>query len=283
MAAPKWAWAPISEGDGLVSLIRSLNPKMLELQRALVGGSGAPVGAHYLVDLADATLTAEVVVSAIGKSMAIAANAAAERTLLELGPLAILSAIGLEETYYAAHVQGGGGITPWYCLGSNSNSALTTGAVAANTLYAVPFVAPGRGATLDRIAFNVTTLLAGNARCGIYDATSLTNLYPNALIEDGGSISTGTTGVKSTTISRALTPGKLYWAVFVADVAVTVRTHQAGTVSNILGFDSTLPNGGNRGLSVAFTFAALPSTFPASATLITTGTNIPAVFGRFGA
>jgi hypothetical protein len=180
-------------------------------------------------------------------------------------------------------VQGGGGITPWYLLGANNTAVLTAGAVAANTLYAVPFVAPGRGATLDRIAFNVTTLLAGNGRCGIYDATSDTNLYPASLIVDGGSIAVGTTGVKSTTISQALTPGKLYWAVFVADVAVTVRSHQSGTVSNIVGFDSTLPVGGNRGVSVGFTFAALPGTFPASAALITSGSNIPCVFGRYGA
>jgi hypothetical protein len=189
-----------------------------------------------------------------------------------------------EPNAYSGHT-GGGGLAIWYALGSNNNSSLTTGAVVANTLYAIPFVAPFRAGppTLDRLAFNVTTLLAGNGRAGIYNSTSVTNLYPSSLVIDGGSIATGTTGVKAATISQALTPGKLYWAVFVADVAATLRTHQAGTVGGILGFDSTLPNGGNRGISVAFTFAALPGTFPVSAALITTGTNIPAVFGRYSA
>jgi len=47
-----------------------------------VGGAGAaPVGAHYLVDLADGTLTAEVVVSANGKALVTAANYAAMKVL----------------------------------------------------------------------------------------------------------------------------------------------------------------------------------------------------------
>lgn len=48
------------------------------------GGGGAPVGAGYLVNAADPTLTGEVVVSAYGLSLALAANAAAARTLLDL-------------------------------------------------------------------------------------------------------------------------------------------------------------------------------------------------------
>lgn len=188
----------------------------------------------------------------------------------------------IEDTYYSAHVQGGSGITPWYAFGSTNNSAYATVAVVANTLYGVPFVAPARpGITLDRIAFNVTTLLAGNGRCGIYDATSDTNIYPNALIVDGGSLSTGTTGVKSTTISQALTPGKLYWAVYVGDAAATLRAHQGGTATMILGTASSLPVNPFRDLEVAFTFAALPSTFPASGTLTTN--NPPVVFGRYSA
>jgi len=47
-------------------------------------GGGAPTDAHYLVDLANGDLTAEVVVSANGKSLVTAANYAAMRGLLDL-------------------------------------------------------------------------------------------------------------------------------------------------------------------------------------------------------
>lgn len=187
------------------------------------------------------------------------------------------------EAYYAAHVSGGGGLDIWYLLGSNSNNAITSGAVTANTLYGIPFIAPTRGATLDRLGFNVVTLLAGNARVGLYSATSDTNLYPNALVVDGGGISTGSGGVKSATISQVLTPGALYWAVYLGDAAPSVRTHQGGTATNILGFDSSLPNGGTRGISVAQAYGALPATFPVGAALVITGTTFPAVFGRYSA
>ena len=45
------------------------------------GGGGAPTDAHYLVDLANGTLTAEVVVSANGKSLVTAADYAAMKAL----------------------------------------------------------------------------------------------------------------------------------------------------------------------------------------------------------
>lgn len=185
--------------------------------------------------------------------------------------------------YYQAHVQGGGGLTPWYVLGTNNNNSLIAGAVTANTLYACPFIAPARGATLDRIGFAVTTLLAGNGRCGIYNATSDTNLYPSSLVVDGGSISTATTGAKTTTISQALTPGNLYWAAYLGDAAPSLRCHQAGTATGLLGVDSTLTSGGGRGIQVALAFAALPATFTAGATITVTGSVFPAVFGRYGA
>jgi hypothetical protein len=188
---------------------------------------------------------------------------------------------GVESAYYMSHVNGGGSLEVWYCLGQLMNLNNTTQTFAANQITAYPFVAPARGGTLDRIAFNVTTAVAGNARVGIYDATSDSNLYPNALVVDGGSISTGTTGIKSATISVALTPGKLYWCVSLADAASSVRALSAGSGNNILGYDNTLVTNPNRSLQAALTFGALPGTFPAGAGTATA--NPPAAFVRYSA
>ena len=55
-------------------------------------------------------------------------------------------------------------------------------AMAANTLYAVPFLV-ARSSTWDRIAIEVTTAAAGkSARLGIYKNGD--NLYPGSLVEN---------------------------------------------------------------------------------------------------
>lgn len=198
------------------------------------------------------------------------------------GVLGVARIPGVEQTYYAAHINAGGGLDIWYPLGANNNNTSSTAVVTANRLYAVPFVGPGRGATLDRLGINVTVAVAGNARFGIYDATSDTNIYPNALIVDGGAVSTSTTGAKSVTISQALTPGKLYWVVYLGDAAPTVRVLTGGSGSAICGIDSSFPSGSNKGLFVAQTYGSLPGTFPVSAST-ENGTAVPLVYGRFSA
>ena len=146
----------------------------------------------------------------------------------------------------------------------------------------MPFIA-GRGGTIDRIAVNVTTLAAsGVMRCGIYDSTSDTNLYPNALILDSGELSTASTGVKSATVSQALTAGKLYWFVTLTGTAApTLRALAATDLHSIFNLDNTLGTAPGRYLQVALAYGALPSTFTASAS-VTTGT-VPAVFVRYSA
>lgn len=166
----------------------------------------------------------------------------------------------------------------WY-TSPNTGTALTTGAVTLGRLYAVPFISSKAG-TLDRIAFNVTTLLAGYGRCGIYSDTG--SLYPGALLLDGGQMDTSTTGVKSTTINQALSASSMYWLVFLASVAVTVRCLSVGSMSPVLGFNNTLGTAPNVGLYAAQTYGALPSTFPASPTMITAA-PIPAIFVRYSA
>jgi len=165
----------------------------------------------------------------------------------------------------------------WYTA-ANTGTALTTGAVTLGRLYAIPFLCP-KAITLDRIAFNVTTLLAGYARAGIYSDTG--SLYPGARLLDGGEISTGTTGVKSATINQALAAG-IYWLAFLASVAVTVRCFAVASLIPILGISNALGTAPNLGIYAAQAYGALPASFPGTPTMIT-ATPIPAVFVRLSA
>jgi len=84
----------------------------------------------------------------------------------------------------------------WY-TSPTTGTALTTGVVTANRLYAIPFVTP-KGITVDRIGINVTTLVVGVAMLGIYADNGI---YPGSLLLNAGVVSTGATGVQSITIS----------------------------------------------------------------------------------
>jgi hypothetical protein len=131
---------------------------------------------------------------------------------------------------------------------------------------------------LDRIAIIVTTLLAGKVHFGIFADSGV--VYPSSLLLDSGEFDTGTTGVKTATINLTLNPG-LYWAVIVGNAAPTLRALATGGAAAILGLDSGLGTASGLGYTVAFTYAALPATFPAGATVLT-GT-VPAIFVRLSA
>lgn len=149
-----------------------------------------------------------------------------------------------------------------------TGTASATLATAAGTLYAVPLIAP-RFASIDRITYEVQTAggAGGVGRQGIYQATSETNPYPNALIVDGGEHVVTSTGWKVTTVSVALEPDVLYWGVVLFGTnAPTVRTYPAQeAVWSPIGYEIvSLPTN----LDVMFTrtqaYGALPGTFPAS-------------------
>jgi len=161
----------------------------------------------------------------------------------------------------------------WYTT-PTTGTALTTGALTANRLYALPFIVPA-GMTIDRIAINVTTLGTGNARLGIYEDSGL---YPATRTLDAGEVSIASTGVKSITISQALTPGHK-WLVVVSNGTPTIRTFAVASLIPVLGYNNTLPVTPNLAIYGAYTYAALPATFPATPTMIT-AVPIPAIFVR---
>ena len=132
-----------------------------------------------------------------------------------------------------------------------------TFAIAADTLYAIPFYV-GKAVTVTRIGINVTTTgAAANARLGIYQ---LEDGEPTALVLDAGTVSVGTTGEKEATISEALSPG-LYMLAVVADGAVTLTgfTPTSTTIYHVMGSDAL--GDFTEGASRSFTYAALPDPF----------------------
>ncbi len=147
-------------------------------------------------------------------------------------------------------------------------SATATLAASAGTLYAVPIFAPRFG-TIDRIAYEVTTAggAGGVGRQGIYAATSETNLYPSALVVDGGEHVVTSTGMKISTVAVTLEPDVLYWGVVLFGTnAPTVRTTAASeTLWSPIGLDlATSTQIWDTMFTRSQTYGALPSTFPAS-------------------
>lgn len=170
----------------------------------------------------------------------------------------------------------------YYVAGMIGGTALTTVASVANTIWGIPFV-PSKDCSLDTVLVEVTTLLAGNARVGIYTGDG--NLHPNTLIAESntGSVSTGTVGVKtfSFTTPVALVGGTTYWIALATSVAVTVRAVPVAAGVGILGFTSAL-GAASPGFCwrATFTFAALPGTFPTAGEAIIAAV-FPAVAMRF--
>ncbi len=174
--------------------------------------------------------------------------------------------------------------TSWIALGAISGIALTTKALVANTGYAVPFVAPDRGATLDRLEVYVSTgVAATNIRIGIYTNSSETGLYPGSLLIDAGTGSSASSSTKITlTISQALVPGQCYWAVVVSDGAPTIRAIASNGAAVNMGTTDSAATTFSTHLSATLTYGALPGSFPTSGLAILT-TAPHGVFARFSA
>lgn len=153
-------------------------------------------------------------------------------------------------------------------------SGVTTVAIAANTLYAAPILIP-RQLTFTSINMEVTTLSAGNLRLGIYKdkymASGATDGgYPDVLVLDAGTVNTGTTGGKAVSISQLLDPG-WYWLAAVANATPTVRSIGTTVGTAWLGMSSTTDSNIHHGVSVAFTYAALPNPFTGGFALVNGG------------
>ena len=153
------------------------------------GSGGAPTDAHYLTDQAESGLSAEVVVTANGKSLITAANYAAMRTLLDLESGTDFNAYDLDLTTYA-------GITP------SANAQTILGETFAQMLTSIA-ASPLAGSSS---IVTVGTLSAGDAT-GVVSASS-TTVAGKVEIAIASEVSAGTDA------TRAVSPDSLAGSVF---------------------------------------------------------------------
>jgi hypothetical protein len=152
----------------------------------------------------------------------------------------------------------------------NAITAVALGNLVLTTavLRASPFIV-SRRMTINEVRSEVTTTLAGSYRVGIYNDDG--NCYPSTLIAgtDTGEFDSGSGTIKNNNISPSviLEPG-LYWIAYACSSASTLRSVGVGGIPNVLGMGTSLgANSQSTGWSVAFVYAALPTPFPAGATV----------------
>jgi len=180
---------------------------------------------------------------------------------------------GISYDYF--QFRGTDGDNAWYTANVTGGSPAAIGNItlSPNNLYAIPFIVPA-GGTLDKIKIYISTAGAGDARFGIYKATSTTDLYPGDLITDCGTLSVAVVNTfpSITGLSISIGSSDLYWFVLVANVAFALLKLQTIVQSNCLGFHANaaypIP-GYNYPSSLiikSFVYAAMPATFPAAGT-----------------
>jgi hypothetical protein len=147
---------------------------------------------------------------------------------------------------------------------------ISTLVVSANKLYMAPLWVTEMRTFTNISLGEVSSALSGNVKIGIYSANRITG-HPTTLIVDGGSISTGTTGTKTATISVTLNPG-MYFVACVFSAAPTVHSIN----SDGLGVGMNAGVTAVSGISRSFTFAALPAD-ETSQTYSTENGFVPAV------
>lgn len=155
-----------------------------------------------------------------------------------------------------------------YISGHANATALTTGTVAANTLYALP-ITFANGGVVDLASLNVTTGAAGNARLGLYSNASPTSLYPFRNVFDTDSLDTTAIAVLDCSVYAYVLPDLLYWGVGCFDATPGVATLPLAACYPILGTTSAWAAAGI-GWTVAHTYAALPDVFPGGGTVLNT-------------
>lgn len=157
-----------------------------------------------------------------------------------------------------------------------SPTVATVGAgvsTALNTLYANRIVVPS---SLVGIALRVTChvrAINGSAllRLAVYSATSSTNPYPGARVELGDEIAGVSTATPFPLASFTWTPSAagVYWLAIVNGTSAASLTHL--TTGRNLALEGQISGTTQAfGLTVAYSYAAPPTTFPAGATMATT-------------
>jgi hypothetical protein len=229
-------------------------------------------GAPIIRDEGGSPLTQRNAIDFVGAGVTATDDAANDKTVVT-----IPGATGGAMAAYPGH-RLGATQDRWYTSMLTAENG-STGIPAANVLRVTPFI-PSRNMTVDRIAALVTSGVTGNARLGIYSDDG--NLYPSARLVDSGSLSTSVATVIVATVSVALTGGQLYWLAHVHNTAsVQWQNSQSSAMPSILGLDNALTRGAvGVGWAATFTFAALPTPYPASAPVLAANALGPTVYIR---
>lgn len=143
------------------------------------------------------------------------------------------------------------------------------------TLHCMPLIVL-YGGTADRMLFNIDTGGTTGAICrlGIYSDSSG---YPGALLLDAGTVAAETTGVKSITISQALTAGTRYWLAIAtqggAGTRPSVSSLSAASTNaarNFLGSAAAATGEDEGSWTQTSVTGAFPANFTASGTVSST-------------
>ena len=141
-----------------------------------------------------------------------------------------------------------------------------TGIAAANQVRAGLWI-PDGDYSINNLTFEVTTLLAGNARAAIYDADGADGFFPGTKLWVGGEISTATVGIKSNAITPTLAvkAGHPLWICLHSQAAYTYRGHPAnGVQARNFGMLAAGSTAVLTGLQATLTYVAATDSFPAS-------------------
>lgn len=177
----------------------------------------------------------------------------------------------------------------FYPAGVWNATNLTTVALAANNIWAVPFICPNRYSSITGISVIVTTAAAGSGNLGVYKNSADDTLYPSGLITQTTEFSVNSIGPKAIRVSLNLNPGQLIWLTYWQGAAATVKSLQLAGQYSLLGFDANLNAAPNHSFTCgpspatyAANFGRFPNTFPSGANF-QTAVGTPAIFVAFGA
>lgn len=161
------------------------------------------------------------------------------------------------------------GSTPLEIWHVNNRANNTTGGFQyeVDKLYGMLFHT-SRTIALDRIGITISAAaVAGtNARIGVYECVSDTNIYPGDLLFDAGEVDVASTGDKDITISQSLSGPGIYFFAVIFEAIGALRGHAIGNASQFVGIyksgSAWVPL---YGYMHDQAYGALPSTFPDSA------------------
>lgn len=174
------------------------------------------------------------------------------------------------------HVLNNVNTNTWYIPYAIGQTALTTLALTASRIYLIPFVAQAR-VNLTQLAIEVTTSSAGTAAVGIYD-TNVATFRPNNLLGSISGLDTGSTGVKSGSLSPVITLefGRLYWLALVASAAATIRAVAVGSLLTTMGIAT-----GGTAWNSHYYASGSSLTNPAPTSLTNATGTVPAIYVRY--